>query len=163
MRIDPRFLALIAFLPAVAQAQHVHGHAEMQVAVDGDTLQIVLEAPSGDIVGFEREAETDEERQQVAGIIEALEGPDALLVLNEAAGCEIASSEAEFEVEGGHAEFHVTQMFDCTDISALGTAETPLMASYPSLAEIEATIVTGAGASLAELEPDENSLEIPSN
>lgn len=141
-------------------AQHRHGHAELSVAVDGPQLVVVLEAPSGDLVGFERAAETDEERESVAAVTDALSQPGALLALPEAAGCVAEETEVEFEIDGDHAEFHVRHLYACAAPEAIGEAEVPLFAAHPGLVEIDATIVTASGADAVELEPGD-SLSVP--
>ena len=55
--------ALLTAPAAIAeQKPHVHGHWQMNAAIDGDHLQIELIAPGADVVGFEHEARTAEEK-----------------------------------------------------------------------------------------------------
>ena len=82
---------------------HVHGIAEMRVALDGTTLEIAFEAPGADIVGFEYEATTDEDRAAIETAIETLTDPANVLTLPDAAACTLVAAEAELEGHGDHA------------------------------------------------------------
>ncbi|MGL6289970.1 MAG: ZrgA family zinc uptake protein [Silanimonas sp.] len=68
------FVALSAPSMTQAQAQHahVHGQAFVDVAVDGETVEILLRATAHDLVGFERKAENPEEEAQVLAAREAV-------------------------------------------------------------------------------------------
>lgn len=43
------------------QSSHVHGVVELTVALEGNLVAIGIESPANNIVGFEHQAETDEE------------------------------------------------------------------------------------------------------
>ena len=46
---------------------HEHGHAKLNLAIDGSALSMEIEAPGMDVLGFEHPAESD----QVKAAIEA--------------------------------------------------------------------------------------------
>ena len=71
---------------------HQHGHGSLNLAVEGQTVQMALEVPGADIVGFEYEATTAEDRAKIQGAEEKLAQPLALFVLPRNAGCKVTSA-----------------------------------------------------------------------
>ena len=66
---------------------HVHGAGSLDIAIDGATVVLALEAPGADIVGFEYEAESEENRAKVTAAVETLQSPLGLFVPSAAANC----------------------------------------------------------------------------
>ncbi len=161
--------ALSAFAvgqPVVAQTRdlhaHEHGHVTLQVAVDGESVEMILEAPGADIVGFEHSAETDEQKAAVQEAMADLADPMALFILPEAAGCTGEAAEVELHQEGDHNAFEVEYSLTCTDPAALTEIETRFFELYPSVEEIEVEYATPAGQGAGELEPGE-ALPLPTS
>ncbi len=140
---------------------HEHGHVELQIAIDGNDVTMTLEAPGSDIVGFEHAAETDGQKAAVEAAVTQLSDPAALFTMTEAAGCSVASSDAELHQEGDHNAFEASYTFACTDIAALTGLTTNLFTLYPSIEEIEVEYATPAGQGSAELEADDPSIIFP--
>ena len=100
-------LAMTATLAPLALAQqsaHVHGVASINLAIDGDELQIEFVSPADGIVGFEYEPSTSAERKAVADAIALLKNPDKLFALPASAGCKLHEVEAERHADGEHDE-----------------------------------------------------------
>ena len=151
-------LSLALAAPLAAQetrelGAHSHGHVTLQVAVDGDAVEMVLEAPGVDIVGFEHAAETDEQTAAVEAARATLSDPTALFVLPESAGCAGEPAEVELHQEGEHTAFEVTHRLVCADPSALTEIGARLFELYPSIEEIDVEYATPAGQGAGELEP----------
>jgi Protein of unknown function (DUF2796) len=92
---------------------HEHGHSVLNIAIEGDRIEMELMAPGMDIVGFEHAAETDEQKAALAEAEANLSDPLALFVLPVEAGCGIETAavelEAENEHEGEHGEEHAEE------------------------------------------------------
>ncbi|MEM7669021.1 MAG: DUF2796 domain-containing protein [Pseudomonadota bacterium] len=73
---------------------HEHGHSSLNIAIEGTQIAMELEAPGADIVGFEHEAKTAEDRAKLDAAIAGLSKPLSLFVLPSAAGCTVTSSSA---------------------------------------------------------------------
>jgi hypothetical protein len=63
--------AALAVTPAVADefeqhAAHEHGKAQLDVAVDGGRVELRLDTPAANVLGFERPPRTPQERQAIA-------------------------------------------------------------------------------------------------
>ena len=98
-------LAIACSAPVLAQqAAHVHGFASINLAIDGDELQIEFVSPAESIVGFEYEPSTAAERKAVAEAIALLRKPEKLFDLPASAGCELHEVEAERHAEDEHDE-----------------------------------------------------------
>jgi hypothetical protein len=97
-------LGLAAAVAAAADRReagvHEHGAGELSVALDGNDLEISLEGPADNFVGFEYAPRTAAERKALADAEATLRAPDRLFVLPAAAGCRLQSA----TVEAPHAD-----------------------------------------------------------
>ena len=82
--------------------RHEHGVGALNIAVEGSEIAMELEVPGADIVGFEYEAATAEDKAKVDAAIATLSSPLSLFVLPASAGCEVTS--ADVELHGDHDE-----------------------------------------------------------
>ncbi len=71
-------LALASSLTSAQHSAHVHGVAELMVAIEGNALELMLTSPAMGIVGFEHAAVTDEQLVAVQQARQQLLDPDAL-------------------------------------------------------------------------------------
>lgn len=99
----------LAFVAADARAKsqrqleaHEHGHGTLNMAIEGKTLHMELEAPGADIVGFEHAASSDEDKARLAAGTKALENPNVMFSLPVEAGCKVRSVEVDYETDGEH-------------------------------------------------------------
>jgi len=86
---------------------HEHGVAQLNAVLDGQTLELELESPAMNLVGFEHAAETLADKAKVAAARAELEKPLALFGIPAAAGCQVAEQELESPLFGdahGHGE-----------------------------------------------------------
>ena len=99
----PLLLTTSLTLPVWAQqTAHVHGIAELNLAIDGDELEIEFVSPADSIVGFEYAPSTDAERKAVADAIAKLRNPENLFDIPASAGCKLHEVEVERHAEGDH-------------------------------------------------------------
>ncbi len=104
----PTLVALTA-APAIAEDArgldaHEHGVGELNIAVDGKTVAMEFHAPGADIVGFEYEASSAEDRAAIDAAVAMLAKPLDLFVLPEAAECSVTQASAALESEEEHDE-----------------------------------------------------------
>ena len=93
-------LLTLTSVTAAQQPAHVHGIATLNLAMEGDKLEIEFVSPAGNIVGFEHEAVTAAERRAIRDAIEQLMKGNELFDLPHAASCSLHVA----EVEHGHGE-----------------------------------------------------------
>ena len=78
---------------------HEHGVGILNIAFEGNQVAIELEAPGADIVGFEHEAKSAEDKAKIDDAIAVLGKPLSLFVLPGAAGCTVAEAKAALLTE----------------------------------------------------------------
>ena len=93
-------LLMLTGVTAAQQSAHVHGIATLNLAMEGDELEIEFVSPAGNIVGFEHEAVTAAERRAIRDAIEQLRKGNELFDLPLAASCSLHVA----AVEHGHRE-----------------------------------------------------------
>lgn len=84
---------------------HEHGAAQLNVVLDGKVLELQLESPAMNLVGFEHAAKSDADKAKVAAAHSQLEQPQALFGLN-AGDCTISKQELESPLFADHADTH---------------------------------------------------------
>lgn len=109
-----RHTALLVFLCALCTSAsyaqqrelgaHVHGESQLTMAVESETIAMELEAPAMDIVGFEHEASTDEQKASLESARKSLSDPLSLFVIPEAAGCTVTEAQVEHQFGEDHEE-----------------------------------------------------------
>ena len=105
-RTLPLALALLAS-PAMAEDSrqldaHEHGVGELNIAIDGNKVAMELHVPGADIVGFEYEAESTEDRASIDAAVATLARPLELFALPAAAQCSVVKASAGLESEDDH-------------------------------------------------------------
>jgi hypothetical protein len=140
---------------------HEHGHGTLNLAIEGETVQIELEVPGADIVGFEYEATTPEDQAKIEAAKETLSKPLALFALPEAASCKVTAAkialaaedhdahehehdaDAEADAhEAEHSEFHAHYALSCANAAAITTIAFPYFDAFPNSQELDVTLIT---------------------
>lgn len=85
---------------------HVHGAANLALALDGGTISWEFESPLYNLVGFEHAPETDAQIKAFETAEAALSEPGALLQFNPEAGCSANSVKAVKLMPGNKPENH---------------------------------------------------------
>lgn len=165
-------LALCAGLlasPAFAKGPgaHQHGVAKLAVAVDGPMLEISLESPLDNLLGFERAPRTDAERAAVRQMAQRFHTGSGLYTPTPAAQCTAEGAELTSDVletsllaapgkaqpvagaaeskTDGHADLDALLRFRCVNPAALNSVEVHLFKVFPKFRQIDAAIVTSRG------------------
>ncbi len=178
--------ALAASLPAIAAEEHrelgphEHGHGKLNIAIEGNRVSMELEVPGADIVGFEHEASTPEQKAAVEKAKATLGNALAVFKLPAAAGCKLAEAqvavkaEDEHAAEGqkaeakpggakegeGHSEFHVTYAIDCASPAKLTAIEFKYFDLFANAQELDVNLVTPKGQTSYEVTRGAPKLEL---
>ena len=86
---------------AAAQSTHVHGQGQVGMAIDQNLISMTLESPGADIVGFEHEARTAEEKTVVTEALKQLSDPMFVIQLPANASCKVVQASSEVTSENG--------------------------------------------------------------
>lgn len=93
-------------------SSHVHGVAQMNLAVEGEKVFIELESPAMNVVGFEHQPSTSAQRIAVREAAKKLEDGGSLFAFSEKAGCALVSATIDSallehgEEEQAHGDSH---------------------------------------------------------
>ena len=136
---------------------HVHGLAKLELVVEARQLNLRLEAPLDNLVGFERAPRTPAERKRVDEAVATLRAADGVFTPDPAAGCTLRSvalhsavlklgdASSAKPMEAGHAELEAEVVFDCQDTARLGHVDTGLFKAFPRMRQLDAEGVTPSG------------------
>lgn len=150
--------------------RHEHGVGELDVALEGTTLELELRSPAANLLGFEHAPRNAEERQQLARLEEQLGRPQLLFTLPAAAGCRLATQQldsplfttspthepeaphAHHETSAEHSEIHARYRFDCRTPEALDALDVaPLFHKFPATARLQVQLIGPHGQQGGEL------------
>ena len=162
--------------------KHEHGVASLSLAVANTDLEISLDSPAANLVGFEYKPSTDEQSQQVAKVKTQLENPTSLFDIPAAAECSLTKTELqaalmqvssdnettkskrehagekhehEHETEKHeHSDIEATWQFTCAKPAELGSVSTKLFATFPAIKKLNVEWLNGDKASAVSLEQD---------
>jgi hypothetical protein len=176
---------LAASIPAMAAEEHrelgahEHGHGKLNIAIEGNRVSMELEVPGADIVGFEHEANTPEQKAAVEKAKATLSDALAVFKLPAGAGCKLAEAKVEVKAEDEHehaekkaedapkdaeeehhSEFHVTYAIDCASPAKLTGIEFKYFDLFASAQELDVNLVTAKGQTSYEVTRERPKLEL---
>ncbi|WP_020506347.1 DUF2796 domain-containing protein [Lamprocystis purpurea] len=182
--------ALTLNLPAaLAQDAHVHrehgahehGVGSLTLALDGKEMEIELESPAANLVGFEHAPKDDAQRAALERAVALLKDGERLFSFPKAAGCrltaasvsssllghepaekadhedhkahaEAPSAAADHDAEHeSHADLDADYDFECTHPEKIDQVEVGLFAAFPATERLKVQYVTARGQGGAEL------------
>ena len=175
--IGSSLLALMACgATAKEPAAHQHGVAKLQVSVEGKMIEISLESPLDNLVGFERGPRNDKERQAVRAMALRFHNAASLFVPTPEAACTPRETELSSAVidpgllaagpspvperkpapapaaaSGEHADLDATMRFQCDNVAALKGLDVRLFKTFSGLRRIDASVVSSRGQRGAKL------------
>lgn len=176
--------ALAAATPGLAHANkpgvHQHGVAKLAVALDGEQLEITLESPLDNLLGFERAPRNDRERKAVRTMAQRFHNGE-LFKPTAAAQCTVSAAEISSDVldpallaasgatvaaaapaaakADGHADLDASLRYRCANPAALkGLDAAPLFQAFPKFRQIDAAVATGSAQRGAKLTRQQTSL-----
>lgn len=158
--------------------KHEHGVASLNVALEGNTLEIQLESPAMNLVGFEHAASSAADQAKVTAARQQLEQPQALFALPIEAKCTLKQHELqgalfaahagehehehEHEDHGAHAEgeaqghsdISAHYQFDCATPAALQSLELgSFFGSFPGTEKLDVQLIGPSGQQGVQLSP----------
>ncbi|AZE75190.1 putative zinc-binding protein [Pseudomonas synxantha] len=151
---------------------HEHGVARLNAVLDGQALELELDSPAMNLVGFEHAATSAADKAKVAAARKQLENPLALFNLPKNAGCKVSSQElnsplfgdkpeaehddddhatdgkgaAAHEHHHDHSEIHAHYQFTCATPTALGNLDlSQVFKTFPATTKIQVQLIGPSG------------------
>ena len=149
---------------------HEHGVGRLNAVLDGQALELELDSPAMNLVGFEHVASTPADKAKVAAVRKQLENPLALFNLPKGAGCVVSSQELnsplfgdkpeadhdddddhDHDAKGGehhhdHSEIHAHYQFTCATPTALSNLDlTQVFKTFPATQKIQVQLIGPSG------------------
>ncbi len=151
---------------------HEHGVGRVNAVLDGQALELELESPAMNLVGFEHVATSAADKAKVAAARKQLENPLALFNLPKAAGCVVSSQAlnsplfgdkpqadhdeddhatdgkgaAAHEHHHDHSEIHAHYQFTCATPTALGNLDlSQVFKTFPATQKIQVQLIGPSG------------------
>ncbi|SDV11709.1 DUF2796 domain-containing protein [Pseudomonas mucidolens] len=151
---------------------HEHGVGHLNAVLEGQSLELELESPAMNLVGFEHQATTDADKAKVVAARKQLEQPLVLFSLPQAAGCVISTQElnsplfgdkpdadhdhddhatdgkgaAAEEPHHDHSEIHAHYQFTCATPTALKNLDLAnLFKTFPATRKIQVQLIGPSG------------------
>lgn len=177
--------ALALAVPAFAAEEqhreagaHEHGHGKLDIAIEGKRVSMALAVPGADIVGFEHEAKTDEQKTTIEKAKKTLAEALAVFAFPAAAGCKVAEAKVEAGAEeehehghdnkkdgaeaeeGHHSEFHAEYALDCAAPEKLTGIEFKYFDLFPDAQELDVNLATDKGQTKYEVTRDKPSIKL---
>lgn len=135
--------ATFLFPQTKTQKAHVHGSAQINIALEGLKGEVEFEAPAAGVVGFEHEAKTAAQKKAVNDALATLRSRGAELVIFPAAsGCKLTPKEVELHRESAqHAEVHAHYDLVCSKPLA-GSIQFGATKLFPGTVEVKVQFVS---------------------
>jgi hypothetical protein len=150
----------LLFPQGKTQKAHVHGAAQISIAMEGLKGEVEFEAPADGVIGFESEAKTAAQKKQVESALDVLRKRGGELVLFPAAsGCKLTPKEVDLHREGPqHAEVHAHYDLACakpiSDEIRFGVTKL-----FPKTKEVKVTFVSEQAQKSARIVGDAGTLK----
>lgn len=157
---------------------HVHGHGRLDVAIEGQTVELHLISPGADIVGFEHMPETAEDKAAVVAAMAILEDGSKLFLFPAGAGCRLAEVDVDSTQAGEghgdhekhedheksskhdddhehetHAEFQAQYHFHCEHADRVTHIDVKFFEHFPATRELDVQTISLKGQGAQELTP----------
>jgi len=160
---------------------HEHGVAQLNVALDGNSLELELHSPAMNLVGFEHKAQSAQDKKAVEMAKQQLANPITLFGIPAAAGCKVSKtdldsplfgseehhdhdhddhdSHAKGEHEHAHSNIDADYTLACENPKALTALDLAgLFKQFPATHKVNVQAITAQGQKGEELTPAQTRL-----
>ncbi|TYC57262.1 DUF2796 domain-containing protein [Marinobacter sp. BW6] len=139
---------------------HQHGHAELQLAIDGNQVDLIFTSPAYNLLGFEHRARSDEQKALVNQVTNWLgqtpltntrEGSCTVMnavVHHQAGGDDHGHNHGhdhDHPDESSHSDFEVTQTLSCPDLKPSEALSTPITIRFPEIENLNVEWIWSGG------------------
>ncbi len=149
---------------------HEHGNAELQLAVEGNRIDLLFTSPAYNLLGFEHRARTGEQKAAVQETTRWLGATP--LVDTTGPSCKVMEADVQHQSgadghdhhdhgsghsgsehpESTHTDFEVAQTLTCAGLGDGTTLSTPLIGRFPEIEHLSVEWVWSGGQGSGRLE-----------
>ncbi|GAA5317523.1 MAG: DUF2796 domain-containing protein [Candidatus Pelagadaptatus aseana] len=159
------------------QSAHLHGEAELTLALEGKVLEIALESPAANLVGFEHKAETESQLSAVAQAKAVLQSADSLFSISggdcvvEHQDVDVSSlldddnhhdhkgHDHEDHANDDHSEIAAHYQYLCSDAAQVESVATALIKRFPGIERLKVIWLSEAGQGAVVLKGDSDRIQ----
>jgi hypothetical protein len=156
---------LLVILGTVSAAEkrhadsHVHGIAEMNIVVEGNTVIVEFRAPAEGVMGFEHEAKSDADKKNRDAAVKFIKDRfGEMVIFDKKLGCAPASAEVvvaqtddgtkepkgDAKRSGEHREVRAHHNFSCQSDPAGSRVRFGVSKAFPNIHELKVQVLSGA-------------------
>jgi hypothetical protein len=175
------FAACLAFAALAEEHRqlgaHMHGHGRLNIAIEDKTMSVELEVPAADIVGFEHEPETQEEKAVLEAAKAKLAAGLSLFTPASAAGCAQTSAKVMTEADHDeeheardshhaqgsdheHSEFHADYALECASPSQITSMSFDYFRAFPNAEALTVSLISAQGQASFEVTRGKPSVDL---
>lgn len=157
--------------------KHEHGVGELNIAIQSKTMVLEFMIPGADVVGFEHEAKSEQDKATVSAALTKFDDYNNIFIIPTNSKCILISSKININQEDehdehddhdghddhddhdehqeeAHNEFYAKYTFECGDIKSLDLLEFPYFETFSNSGELEVQFVSEIGSTSFEVEAD---------
>jgi hypothetical protein len=160
--------------PESAQQAHLHGSAELTLALEGNALEISFESPAANIVGFEHKATSEKHIKAVEQARVKLESSDLFLFFGSDCSLKQAKVDMSSVIEQGsqyhhdhddkdrdsHSEINANYSYECSTGENLEALSVDLISLFPAIETLEVMWLTDSQQGAVKLTAKSNIIRI---
>lgn len=183
-RITPRQFRLCGLLTICAlalpvpllakQSAHVHGQVKLNVALEGKTLSLQLEAPLDSLLGFEHRPRTAAQRAAADSLLKRMNDGAALFRPDATALCSAIKTSVESPTltapapseaapsgkEPTHADLDLSIEFNCEKPDQLGGIDVLLFEAFKNIQRVDVQVAGAKGQAKQSLKRPDKRLKL---
>jgi hypothetical protein len=160
--------------PQPAQQAHLHGTAELTLALEGNALEISFQSPAANIVGFEHKATSKKHLKAVEQARVKMESSDLFLFFGSDCRLKQAKVDMSSVIEQGsqyhhdhgdkdrdsHSEINANYSYECSKGEKLEALSVDLIPLFPAIGTLEVMWLTDSQQGAVELTAKSNIIRI---
>ena len=151
--------------------KHEHGVGELNIAVEGSTIEFEFMIPGADIAGFEYVAKSDEDIAKINQALKTFDDYTNIFTIPSNSLCELNGQKVALKEEDehddhdehdeeAHNEFVAHYSFNCGNVKEIDRIDFPYFNTFPNSGELEVQFVSGVGSTSFEVEGDKPFIDL---
>lgn len=140
---------------------HAHGAAKLDLALDGQRVQVEFESPAHAVVGFEYTPKSAADKKRVETALTTLKSRIGEMVIFPAASaCVFTPSKVELHPDGDHSEVHATFTVACGKPLDGGIIRFGVTKVFPEIEEVAVQWISDKQQTSVQVKRDRGTLTI---